>query len=83
MTKVEAYWGHNYHFHVRIACPAGETSCQPQAPVPPGDGLRQVARLVVYGRGVASSVESQRQAESRRSRSRNCRPNAEQVVLEK
>jgi penicillin-insensitive murein endopeptidase len=38
MTKVEAYWGHNYHFHVRIACPAGETACQPQAPVPPGDG---------------------------------------------
>jgi len=38
MTKVEAYWGHNYHFHVRIKCPAGETACQPQAPVPPGDG---------------------------------------------
>jgi penicillin-insensitive murein endopeptidase len=38
MTKVRAYWGHNYHFHVRIACPAGETTCQPQEPVPPGDG---------------------------------------------
>src|SRR5450755_3572357 len=38
MTKVRAYWGHNYHFHVRIACPAGETSCQAQEPVPPGDG---------------------------------------------
>jgi penicillin-insensitive murein endopeptidase len=38
MTKVRPYWGHNYHFHVRIACPAGETGCQPQEPVPPGDG---------------------------------------------
>ena len=38
MTKVRAYWGHNYHFHVRIACPAGDTGCQPQEPVPPGDG---------------------------------------------
>jgi penicillin-insensitive murein endopeptidase len=38
MTKVRPYWGHNYHFHVRIACPAGETSCQAQEPVPPGDG---------------------------------------------
>ena len=38
MTKVRAYWGHNYHFHVRIACPAGDTSCQAQEPVPPGDG---------------------------------------------
>jgi penicillin-insensitive murein endopeptidase len=38
MTKVRAYWGHNYHFHVRIACPAGDTGCQAQEPVPPGDG---------------------------------------------
>jgi penicillin-insensitive murein DD-endopeptidase len=38
MTKVRAYWGHNYHFHVRIACPAGDATCQPQEPVPPGDG---------------------------------------------
>ncbi len=38
MNKVRPYWGHNYHFHIRIACPAGDTACQPQDPVPPGDG---------------------------------------------
>jgi len=38
MNKVRPYWGHNYHFHIRIACPAGEADCQPQDPVPPGDG---------------------------------------------
>jgi penicillin-insensitive murein endopeptidase len=38
MTKVRAYWGHNYHFHVRLACPAGDAGCQAQEPVPPGDG---------------------------------------------
>jgi penicillin-insensitive murein endopeptidase len=38
MTKVRAYWGHNYHFHVRLACPAGENECRAQDPVPPGDG---------------------------------------------
>jgi len=38
MNKVRAYWGHNYHFHIRIKCPAGETDCQPQEPLPPGDG---------------------------------------------
>ena len=38
MTRVRPYWGHNYHFHVRIACPEGETECQPQEPVPAGDG---------------------------------------------
>ena len=38
MHKVRAYWGHNYHFHIRISCPAGQTDCQSQDPVPPGDG---------------------------------------------
>lgn len=38
MTKVRPYWGHNYHFHIRIKCPAGETSCTPQEAMPPGDG---------------------------------------------
>ena len=38
LTKVRPMFGHNYHFHVRIACPEGENSCQAQDPVPPGDG---------------------------------------------
>ncbi|MGO9744321.1 MAG: penicillin-insensitive murein endopeptidase [Roseiarcus sp.] len=38
MHKVRPFWGHNYHFHIRIRCPEGETACQPQDPVPPGDG---------------------------------------------
>ncbi len=38
LTKVRPMYGHNYHFHVRIKCPAGEASCQSQDPVPPGDG---------------------------------------------
>jgi penicillin-insensitive murein endopeptidase len=38
MNKVRAYWGHNYHFHIRIKCPASDSGCEPQDPVPPGDG---------------------------------------------
>jgi penicillin-insensitive murein DD-endopeptidase len=38
MTKVRPYWGHNYHFHIRIKCPEGQDNCQAQEPVPPGDG---------------------------------------------
>ncbi len=38
MTKVRPYWGHDYHFHVRLHCPAGDVECKPQAPPPPGDG---------------------------------------------
>jgi penicillin-insensitive murein endopeptidase len=38
MNKVRAYWGHNYHFHIRIKCPAGDSSCEPQEALGPGDG---------------------------------------------
>ena len=38
MNRVRAYWGHNYHFHIRIKCPAGDASCEPQEAMPPGDG---------------------------------------------
>ena len=35
LRKVRAYWGHYYHFHVRIACPAGSGNCEAQPPLPP------------------------------------------------
>jgi penicillin-insensitive murein DD-endopeptidase len=38
MTKVRPYWGHDYHFHVRLHCPPDSPACRPQAPPPPGDG---------------------------------------------
>jgi penicillin-insensitive murein DD-endopeptidase len=38
MTKVRPYWGHDYHFHVRLHCPADSTACKPQPPPQPGDG---------------------------------------------
>jgi len=38
LAKIRPWWGHNYHFHVRIYCPSGDPACHPQAPPPPGDG---------------------------------------------
>jgi penicillin-insensitive murein DD-endopeptidase len=38
LNKVRPYYGHNYHFHVRIACPDGSEACKEQDPVPPGEG---------------------------------------------
>ena len=38
LDKVRPMWGHNYHFHVRIACPEGDASCTPQAPVRETEG---------------------------------------------
>ena len=41
LNKVRPMYGHNYHFHVRIKCPEGDGACQPQAPVPPGEGCNE------------------------------------------
>ena len=38
MSKVRPYWGHDYHFHVRLRCPADSPDCKPQPPPPSGDG---------------------------------------------
>ena len=38
LSKIRPWWGHNYHFHVRLFCPGGDPECRPQAPPPPGDG---------------------------------------------
>jgi penicillin-insensitive murein DD-endopeptidase len=38
LNKVRPYWGHDYHFHVRLTCPSDSPTCKPQDPVPPGDG---------------------------------------------
>ena len=38
LAKVRPMWGHNFHFHVRIACPAGDADCVAQPPVAAGEG---------------------------------------------
>lgn len=38
LNKIRPWYGHHYHFHVRLSCPAGDKSCVDQAPPPPGDG---------------------------------------------
>ncbi len=38
LRKIRPWWGHHYHFHVRLNCPAGELGCSEQDPIPPGDG---------------------------------------------
>ena len=38
LSKVRPWWGHDYHFHVRLRCPAGSPECKPQPPAGGGDG---------------------------------------------
>jgi len=32
LQKIRPYWGHNYHFHVRLKCPRGAKGCITQKP---------------------------------------------------
>ena len=38
LAKVRPWWGHDYHFHVRIVCPADSPDCSPQEPVAADEG---------------------------------------------
>ena len=37
LYKVRAYWGHDYHMHVRIRCPKGSTDCEAQPSASPAE----------------------------------------------
>jgi penicillin-insensitive murein endopeptidase len=38
LSKVRPMYGHDYHFHIRIKCPAGATDCESQAPPNESEG---------------------------------------------
>ncbi len=46
LNKIRPWWGHHYHFHVRLNCPAGATGCTDQAPPPAGDGCADAQQWV-------------------------------------
>ena len=46
LRKIRPWWGHHYHFHVRLACPKGMRGCVNQAAPPPGDGCKDAQQWV-------------------------------------
>jgi len=38
LSKLRPWWGHDYHFHVRLFCPADSPECKPQPPPDATDG---------------------------------------------
>lgn len=38
LRKVRPFWGHDYHFHVRIGCQPGSPDCKRQEATPASDG---------------------------------------------
>jgi penicillin-insensitive murein endopeptidase len=46
LNKIRPWYGHHYHFHVRLRCPSGAVGCENQAPPPAGDGCADAQRWV-------------------------------------
>ncbi|MDK3017776.1 penicillin-insensitive murein endopeptidase [Pseudodonghicola flavimaris] len=46
LRKIRPWWGHHYHFHVRLNCPRGARGCVDQTPPPPGDGCADAQQWV-------------------------------------
>ncbi|WOT05545.1 penicillin-insensitive murein endopeptidase [Shewanella youngdeokensis] len=42
LEKIRPWWGHTYHMHVRLHCPADDSSCQEQAAIPKGNGCNEL-----------------------------------------
>jgi penicillin-insensitive murein DD-endopeptidase len=38
LAKIRPWYGHDYHFHVRITCPPGDSACTPQPPPSESEG---------------------------------------------
>ena len=46
LRKIRPWWGHHYHFHVRLKCPKGARGCVNQSAPPAGDGCADAQQWV-------------------------------------
>ena len=46
LRKIRPWFGHHYHFHVRLKCPDDAPGCAAQEPPPPGDGCAAARQWV-------------------------------------
>ncbi|GEC59437.1 penicillin-insensitive murein endopeptidase [Bradyrhizobium japonicum] len=40
LSKIRPWWGHDYHFHIRMRCPPGSPACEGQKPQAEGEGCK-------------------------------------------
>ena len=46
LRKIRPWWGHHFHFHVRLKCPIGASGCVDQSSPPVGDGCEEAKAWV-------------------------------------
>ncbi|WP_316398004.1 penicillin-insensitive murein endopeptidase [Bradyrhizobium sp. 33ap4] len=40
LSKIRPWWGHDYHFHIRMRCPPGSPACESQKAQAEGEGCK-------------------------------------------
>lgn len=58
LSKIRPTWGHHYHFHIRMGCPDGSTSCKKQSPTPKNNGCNDGSLDWWYNVGLAPKKKS-------------------------
>ena len=67
LSKIRPWWGHDYHFHIRMRCPPGSAECKGQPDQGGGEGCSQP--ISPTGSRIRSSIRSRRKSRrNRRSR---------------
>jgi penicillin-insensitive murein endopeptidase len=64
LQRIRPWWGHDEHFHVRLACPANSRDCVPQTAIPEGDGCAELSSWLAP-QAAAAQAETQRSYQSR------------------
>lgn len=59
LAKLRPWWGHDAHFHMRLACPTDSPDCVPQDPIEPGDGCAEVAAWLDPAQAAQKATERQ------------------------
>ena len=52
LSKIRPWWGHDYHFHIRMRCPAGAGECEGQASQSEDEGCKPSDFAYWFSEGV-------------------------------
>src|SRR3982751_1537956 len=52
LSKIRPWWGHDYHFHIRMRCPAGSGECEGQPSQSEDEGCKEADLAYWFSDGV-------------------------------
>lgn len=65
LAKIRPLYGHNYHFHIRMACPPGSPRCKPQGKPKPVDGTGCGQELADWYARDKARIEARKRAKKK------------------